>query len=69
MCKLLTVREVSIIMKCSEDLVVKRFADMPGAVDLGRAETRYRRLYRILRIPKHAFEAFLGGKGRSLDRR
>jgi len=37
MSELLTVRDVAAIMKCSEDAVVRRFAKLPGVIDLGRA--------------------------------
>src|SRR5690348_9585960 len=67
MSELLTVRDVATIMKCSDDNVTKLFADKPGVIDLGRAETRYRRKYRVLRIPKTVLEAFLSNKaGRTI---
>jgi hypothetical protein len=36
MSELLTVRDVAMILKCSDDAVVKRFAKLPGVIDLGR---------------------------------
>ena len=62
MSELLTVREVALIMKCSEDAVVRRFAKLDGVIDLGRAETRNRRQYRVLRIPKAVLEKYLSTK-------
>ncbi|HXZ31034.1 MAG TPA: hypothetical protein VEH30_02025 [Terriglobales bacterium] len=59
MSELLTVRDVATVMKCSEDAVVRRFAKMEGVIDLGRAETRDKRQYRVLRIPKSVLEKFL----------
>ena len=59
MSELLTVRDVAAIMKCSEDAVVRRFAKLPGVIDLGRAETRNKRRYRVLRIPKTVLEKYL----------
>jgi len=62
MSELLTVRDVATVLKCSEDAVVRRFAKMPGVIDLGREETRDRRRYRVLRIPKAVVEKYLAGK-------
>jgi len=62
MSELLTVRDAAAILKCSEDAVVRRFAKMPGVIDLGRAETRNRRQYRVLRIPKAVLEKYLSTK-------
>ena len=35
MSELLTVRDVATVLKCGEDAVVRRFAKMPGVIDLG----------------------------------
>ena len=68
MSTLLTVRDVAQILQCGEDAVVKRFARLPGVIDLGRAETRAKRRYRVLRIPKDVVEKYLAGKsGRSVE--
>jgi hypothetical protein len=68
MSELLTVREVAAVLKCGEDAVVRRFAKLPGVIDLGRAETRDRRRYRVLRIPKSLLEGYLSRKaGRSVS--
>lgn len=68
MSELLTVREVAAVMKCSQDAVVHRFAKMDGVIDLGRGETRDKRRYRVLRIPKAVVEAYLSKKaGRSIQ--
>jgi len=56
---LLTVKDVALILACSEDAVVRRFAKMPGVIDLGTPETRNRRRYRVLRIPKAVVESYL----------
>src|SRR5579872_356133 len=65
---LLTVHDVAQILQCGEDAVVKRFAKLPGVIDLGRAETRNKRRYRVLRIPKDVVEKYLAGKsGRSVE--
>jgi hypothetical protein len=60
--ELLTTRDVATILKCSEDVVARRFAKLPGVIDLGRAETRGKRRYRVLRIPKAVVEKYLSEK-------
>ncbi len=68
MSELLTVRDVATVLKCGEDAVVRRFAKMQGVIDLGKAETRNRRRYRVLRIPKVVVEQYLTSKsGRSIQ--
>jgi len=62
MSELLTVAEVASVLKCSEDAVVKRFAHVNGVIDLGRAESRNKRRYRVLRIPKAVVEKYLADK-------
>jgi len=62
MSELFTVRDVASVLKCSEDAVVKRFARLPGVIDLGKPETRSRRRYRVLRIPKAVVEQYLTTK-------
>ena len=62
MSELLTVRDVAAVLHCSEDAVVRRFAKVPGVIDLGRAETRNKRRYRVLRIPKALLEKYLSTK-------
>ena len=34
--QLLTVRDVSEVLQCSEDAVIRRFAKMDGVIDLGK---------------------------------
>lgn len=48
--------EVAAILKVSEDTVIRRFQDVPGVIDLGSPETRKKRRYRVLRIPKTVLE-------------
>lgn len=62
MSELLTLRDVAAVLQCSEDAVVRRFAKLPGVIDLGRAETRNKRRYRVLRIPKALLEKYLSSK-------
>ena len=35
---------------------------MPGVIDLGKAETKNRRQYRVLRIPKAVVQKYLADK-------
>ena len=62
MSDLLTVRDVAHIMQISEDTAARIFAKMDGVIDLGRSETRNRRRYRVLRIPKAVLESYLSRK-------
>lgn len=62
MSELLTVREVADVLKCSEDAVTRRFGKMDGVIDLGRSETRDRRRYRVLRVPRTVLENYLSKK-------
>jgi hypothetical protein len=40
--------------------VVRRFAKLPGVVNLGTKGSLGKRRYRVLRIPKHVVEKFVG---------
>lgn len=51
--------EVAKLLKVSAHTVMRRFEDFPGVIDIGREETRYKRRYRVLRIPRHVFQKFL----------
>jgi hypothetical protein len=65
MSELLTVRDVAAILQVSEDSVIRRFAKMDGVIDLGRGETRDKRRYRVLRIPKTVVERYLNSLSKS----
>jgi len=60
--ELLTIQEVALIMRIGEDAAAAIFSKHPGVIDLGRAENRHRRRYRILRIPKMVLEGYLSKK-------
>jgi len=60
MSELLNVAEVAAVLKVSPDTVIRRFAKVKGVVNLGSEETRGKRRYRLLRIPKHVVEKFVG---------
>lgn len=47
-----TVDEVAKMLKVSRDTVSRRFENEPGVIDRGTPTRRYRRRYRVLRIPK-----------------
>jgi hypothetical protein len=57
--ELLTVREVSAILKISPESVTRRFQNLAGVIDLGSPETRFKRCYKVLRIPRPVLERFL----------
>jgi len=68
MSTLLTVKDVAQIMRCSEDKVIRIFAQMDGVIDLGKPENLSRRRYRVLRIPKQVVERYLTKRaGRSVE--
>ncbi len=56
---LLTVREVAAILKLSTDSVSRRFASVPGVIDLGSEESFSKRKYAVLRIPKPVLERYI----------
>jgi hypothetical protein len=64
--ELLTLAEVASILRVSSDTVARRFAKVPGVIDIGHPETKQRRRYRVLRIPKSVLQKFLISRGGSL---
>ena len=60
MSELLNVATVAAILKVSPDTVVRRFAKLPGIVNLGTKGSLGKRRYRVLRIPKHVVEKYVG---------
>ena len=55
----LTPDEVAEILKIHRNTVVRRFAQLPGVVNLGVGERRHKRRYSVLRIPRHVLERFI----------
>lgn len=55
----LTPAEVAKTLKLSTDSVIRRFENRPGVLVLGREESRFKRKYRTLRIPREALEKFI----------
>lgn len=58
----LSISQVAEVLGVSEDTVTRRFARLPGVLDLGSAETKTRRRYRVLRIPRAVVEKYLSDK-------
>lgn len=55
----LTAQEVAGILKISTDSVIRKFQDRKGVLDLGAPETRFKRRYRVLRIPRETLDKFI----------
>ena len=57
--EVLTVREVAAILKLSPESITRRFENYPGVLDLGSDEKRFKRRYKVLRIPRPVLQRFL----------
>jgi hypothetical protein len=57
--ELLTPSEVSIVLKVSVDTVMRKFASIPGVIDLGTPTGMNKRRYRTIRIPRPVLERFI----------
>jgi len=57
--ELLTPAEVATVLKVSIKTAIRKFEAVPGVIDLGADETRFKRRYRVLRIPRPVLERFL----------
>lgn len=55
----LTSNEVADTLKISSETVIRRFEKIPGVIDLGSSEGRFKRRYRILRIPREVLNKFV----------
>jgi hypothetical protein len=55
----LTPTEVASILKLSTDTIIRTFEHLPGVIIIGRGESRFKRKYRTLRIPRTALERFI----------
>jgi hypothetical protein len=55
----LTAAEAAAILKVSPETMIRKFASRSGVIDIGSPEGRFKRRYRVLRIPKHTFEKFI----------
>lgn len=57
--ELLTVKEVAAILKLSPAAITRRFESLPGVLNLGSEETRRKRRYSLLRIPRPVLDRYL----------
>jgi hypothetical protein len=55
----LTAAEVAAILKVSRDSIIRWFEKRPGVLSIGNDETRFRRKYKVLRIPRETLERFI----------
>jgi hypothetical protein len=55
----LTSAEVAAVLKVSRDSVIRWFEKRAGVIDLGSGEGRFKRRYRVLRIPREVLESFI----------
>ena len=55
----LSVAQVATMLNVSADTVARRFENEPGVIDLGHGETRYKRRYRLLRIPRSVLKRLI----------
>jgi len=55
----LTPQQIAELLKVSVDTVVRKFEQRRGVLDLGSSESRFTRRYRVLRIPRTVFEAYV----------
>ena len=56
---MLTPEEVASILRISSHAVIKKLGDREGVVDLGWPGTKFRRRYRVLRIPRELVEQYI----------
>jgi hypothetical protein len=54
-----TAAEVAAILKVTPETIISKFENRKGVVDIGSDETRFKRRYRVLRIPHETLENFL----------
>jgi hypothetical protein len=55
----LTSSEAAKILRISVDSVVRKFQHYPGVINLGTEERRFKRRYRVLRIPMASLQKFI----------
>lgn len=55
----LTANEVAAVLRVSPEQVIRKFEKVPGVLDLGASESRFKRRYRVLRIPRQALDRFI----------
>ncbi len=55
----LTAAEVARVLKISREQAARKFENLPGVIDLGSSESRFKRRYRVLRIPREVLQRFI----------
>jgi hypothetical protein len=55
----LTVHECASLLKVSRDSIIRWFENRPGVLSIGNDETRFKRRYKTLRIPREVLEGFI----------
>ena len=55
----LTPEEVAAHLKQSTESIIRKFAGRKGVLDLGSPEGRFKRRYRVLRIPREALDRYI----------
>lgn len=55
----LTPQEAADILKVSVDTIINKFQRRKGVLNLGGAESRFKRKYRVLRIPRDVLEEYI----------
>ena len=55
----LTVDEVADILSLSRDSVIRKFENRRGTLVIGKPESRFKRKYRTIRIPREVLEQFI----------
>jgi hypothetical protein len=55
----LTVQECASLLKVSRDSIIRLCEKRPGVLSVGNNETRFRRKYKTLRIPREVLEGFI----------
>jgi hypothetical protein len=55
----LTVNEVAAILRVSRDTIIRWFENRKGVLSIGNDETRFRRRYKTIRIPREVLEGFI----------
>ena len=55
----LTCEEAAKILRVSPDTITRRFEKRCGVLDLGTPETRLKRRYRVLRIPRETLQQYI----------
>jgi hypothetical protein len=58
-CTYYTPSEVAEILKLSRDSIIRLFHNRPDVLSLGRCESRFKRKYKTLRIPRRALDKFI----------